>query len=172
MQSPRLAWPIGVLPARGIPRPQVAFLVVVAVAASLVGVSAPLHPVPAVSGSGAKERAVQGYGTLPISFEPNVGQAPGRYDFVARGQGFGMAISATGATLYGDAGNDTLYAGAGNDTLYGSAGNDGLFGQSGNDTLYGNDGDDNLNGGTNSDVCNGGAGTDAGMLCEISTSIS
>ncbi len=37
--------------------------------------------------------------TLPISFEPNVGQAPGRFDFVARGRGYGMAINATGASL-------------------------------------------------------------------------
>jgi Ca2+-binding RTX toxin-like protein len=80
-------------------RPQVAFLVLAALAASLVVVAPPLHPVPAVSRTGAKERAAEGYGNLPISFEPNVGQAPRRYDFVARGQGFGMAISATGATL-------------------------------------------------------------------------
>ncbi|MBK5228796.1 MAG: SBBP repeat-containing protein, partial [Actinobacteria bacterium] len=52
-----------------------------------------------VSGAGAEARVVEGYGSLPISFEPNVGQAPGRFDFVARGQGFGMAINATGASL-------------------------------------------------------------------------
>ncbi|MBK5228795.1 MAG: SBBP repeat-containing protein [Actinobacteria bacterium] len=99
MQAPRLVLPHGVLPTRGVPRPQVAFLVVAALAASLVVVSSPLHPVPAASSAGAETRAVEGYGELPISFEHNVGQAPNRFDFVARGQGFGMAISATGATL-------------------------------------------------------------------------
>ena len=99
MQILRLAWSIDALPTRGVSRPQLAFLVVAALAASLVVVSPPLPPVPAASGAGAEERAVEGYGNLPISFEPNVGQAPNRYDFVARGQGFGMAISATGASL-------------------------------------------------------------------------
>ena len=99
MQTPPLALSIGVLPTRGVPRPQVAFLVVAALAASLVVVSPPLPPVPTASGAGAEAQAVEGYGNLPISFEPNVGQAPNRYDFVARGQGFGMAINAAGASL-------------------------------------------------------------------------
>ena len=99
MRRPRLARSIDALPTHGVPRSQVAFLVVAALAASLVVVSPPPHPVPAASRADAQERAAEGYGNLPISFEPNVGQAPGRYDFVARGQGFGMAISATGATL-------------------------------------------------------------------------
>jgi hypothetical protein len=42
---------------------------------------------------------IESYGNLPISFERNVGQAPSRYDFVARGEGFGMAIEPTGVTL-------------------------------------------------------------------------
>ncbi len=70
-----------------------------AFAASLVVVAPSLPPVSPVSGTGAEARAADGYGQLPISFEPNVGQAPDHYDFVARGQGFGMAINATGATL-------------------------------------------------------------------------
>ena len=99
MQTPRLAWSIGVLPTRGVSRTQIAFFAVAALAASLVVVSPQILPVPAASSAGAEERAVEGYGDLPISFEPNVGQAPNRYDFVARGQSFGMAIQATGATL-------------------------------------------------------------------------
>jgi Ca2+-binding RTX toxin-like protein len=99
VQTPGLAWSIGVLPARVAPRPQVALLVVAALAASLVVVSPPLHPAPALSGAGAKQRVAEGYGNLPISFESNVGQAPGRYDFLARGQSFAMAINATGTTL-------------------------------------------------------------------------
>ena len=99
MQTPSLASSIGVLPTRGVPRPKVAFLAGVALVASLAAISPSLHSTPAVSGPGIQGRAAEGYGNLPISFEPNVGQAPGRYDFVARGQGFGMSISATGATL-------------------------------------------------------------------------
>ncbi|MEA2452317.1 MAG: hypothetical protein QOG04_1027 [Actinomycetota bacterium] len=101
-------WPIVALPTREVPRMQAALLAVAALAASLVVVApslapfAPVAPVSAassVSGAGAEAPVTDGYGNLPISFEPNVGQAPGRYDFVARGQGFGMAINATGATL-------------------------------------------------------------------------
>src|SRR5438309_12000533 len=87
---------------RPVPRSQVSLLLVAALAMSLVIVSPPLHPVPLFSGSGVKTlaaAAADGYGSLPISFEPNVGQAPGRFDFVARGHGFGIAISSTGATL-------------------------------------------------------------------------
>ncbi|MPZ67964.1 MAG: hypothetical protein GEU71_00345 [Actinobacteria bacterium] len=84
---------------RTVSRPPIALLVLAVLAASLVVVSRPLQSTLDVSGAGAEQRAVEGYGNLPISFEPNVGQAPGRYDFVARGQGFGMAIDPTGASL-------------------------------------------------------------------------
>jgi Ca2+-binding RTX toxin-like protein len=84
---------------RTLPTSHVALLLTTALAASLVFVSRPLTQVPAFSGAGAEERALEGYGDLPISFEPNVGQASDRYDFVARGHGFGLAIDATGATL-------------------------------------------------------------------------
>ncbi|MBK5229367.1 MAG: SBBP repeat-containing protein, partial [Actinobacteria bacterium] len=84
---------------RTVSRPPIALLVLAVLAASLVVVSRPIQSTLDVSGAGAEQRAVEGYGNLPISFEPNVGQAPGRYDFVARGQGFGMAIDATGASL-------------------------------------------------------------------------
>ena len=83
-----------------IPRSHVALFVLTALAASLVVVSSPLRVAPPTfSGAVSEERAVEGYGNLPISFEQNVGQAPDRFDFLARGQGFGMAIDATGATL-------------------------------------------------------------------------
>ncbi|MPZ70986.1 MAG: hypothetical protein GEU71_15895, partial [Actinobacteria bacterium] len=81
------------------PRRQAAFLAMVGLVASLFVLSPTLPRSPTGSGSGTGARVVEGYGELPISFEPNVGQAPSRYDFVARGRGFGMAIDATGATL-------------------------------------------------------------------------
>jgi uncharacterized repeat protein (TIGR01451 family) len=35
------------------------------------------------------------YGDLPISFEPNSGSAPRRFDFVSRGQGYSLALAPT-----------------------------------------------------------------------------
>ncbi len=84
---------------RTVPRAQVAVLTLAVLAAGFAIVSPSLPNIFGASGSSAETRAVEGYGDLPISFEPNVGQAPNRFDYVARGQGFGMAINATGATL-------------------------------------------------------------------------
>jgi Ca2+-binding RTX toxin-like protein len=73
----------------------------VALAATIMVVSPARHRVPALSGAVAETSVAEAaaYGNLPISFEPNVGQGSNGDDFVARGQGFGMAINATGATL-------------------------------------------------------------------------
>ncbi|MEO7689450.1 MAG: calcium-binding protein [Sphingomonas sp.] len=53
-----------------------------------------------------------------------------------------VGTQATGATLYGNAGNDSLIGGAGNDRLDGGIGNDQLDGKDGDDTLIGGNGDD------------------------------
>lgn len=71
---------------------------------ALLGTALLLPPAPsgtgaANSGAPSEGRVVEGYGELPISFEPNVGQAPQGYDFLARGQGFGVAIDAAGVSL-------------------------------------------------------------------------
>ena len=39
------------------------------------------------SGPDSRQRAVQAYGRLPLSFEPNRGQTDARVKFLARGQG-------------------------------------------------------------------------------------
>lgn len=40
-----------------------------------------------------------GYGQLPLSFEPNVGQVDRRVTFIARGAGYRLYLTATGGTL-------------------------------------------------------------------------
>lgn len=67
--------------------------------ASLLVASPPLDGIATLPRVGAPTQVAGGYGNLPLSFEPNVGQIPNGYDFVARGQGFGLAIDATGAAL-------------------------------------------------------------------------
>ena len=47
----------------------------------------------------ASSRAGEAYGQLPLSFEPNVGQAGGPFQFLARGSGYGLFLSPTGAVL-------------------------------------------------------------------------
>ncbi len=42
---------------------------------------------------------VPGYGTLPIRFEPNVGQAPAPMKYLARGVGYAVAITEKGAVV-------------------------------------------------------------------------
>ena len=53
-----------------------------------------------------------------------------------------VALTATGSTLNGDAGNDTLYGGSGVDTLSGGADNDIIDGGAGNDLMGGGTGND------------------------------
>ncbi|MBI2926127.1 MAG: SBBP repeat-containing protein [Verrucomicrobia bacterium] len=53
-----------------------------------------LQSVPAAS-----SRAGEAYGRLPLSFEPNVGQAGVPFQFLARGSGYGLFLSPTGAVL-------------------------------------------------------------------------
>jgi hypothetical protein len=44
-------------------------------------------------------RRVPGYGNLPIRFEPNVGQAPPQTEYVARGDGYTVALTEQRAVL-------------------------------------------------------------------------
>ncbi len=85
------------------------------------------------------------------------------------GDGTDTLSSATGAYLYGDAGNDTLTGVAGNDTFdgglggdefHGGAGNDKLTGREGDDRLFGEDGDDHITGDRGADRLLGGEGGD------------
>ena len=66
---------------------------------------------------------------------------------------------ATGADLFGDAGNDALTGGAGADVLVGGAGNDVLTGGAGRDVLVGGLGADRLTGGAGEDLLVGSATT-------------
>jgi hypothetical protein len=51
------------------------------------------------SGPAAKERAAQAYGRLPLSFEPNRGQADARVRFLARGSGYRIFLTPAEAVL-------------------------------------------------------------------------
>ena len=46
-----------------------------------------------------KTRLQQAYGTLPLRFEANQGQADKQVKFLARGQGYNLFLTATGAVL-------------------------------------------------------------------------
>jgi Ca2+-binding RTX toxin-like protein len=67
---------------------------------------------------------------------------------------------ATGAELYGGAGNDLIAGGGGDDRIYGEGGSDVLLGHDGNDRLDGGAGDDFLFGGLGDDLLLGGLGDD------------
>jgi len=47
----------------------------------------------------ARTQAVDAYGSLPLAFEANQGQARAGVRFLARGSGYGLALTRTGATL-------------------------------------------------------------------------
>src|SRR5258708_4090420 len=51
------------------------------------------------SSSATAARLVEGYGRLPLSFEPNVGQTNSTVDFLARARGGTVFLSRYGATL-------------------------------------------------------------------------
>ncbi|HEX8501670.1 MAG TPA: SBBP repeat-containing protein, partial [Pyrinomonadaceae bacterium] len=53
----------------------------------------------APSAESAGARAREGYGRLPLRFEPNVGQAEPGVDFVSRGHGYGLFLKGTEAVL-------------------------------------------------------------------------
>ena len=46
-----------------------------------------------------KQEILQAYGKLPLVFEPNMGQTDDSVQFVSRGQGFGLFLTQSGATL-------------------------------------------------------------------------
>src|ERR1044072_7539443 len=47
----------------------------------------------------AKASLAQIYASLPIRFEPNVGQTDEQVKYIGRGAGYGLFLTATGATL-------------------------------------------------------------------------
>ena len=61
----------------------------------------------AVSGQASGDRGrplpakatISAHGKLPLSFEPNRGQAGATTDFVARGQGYTLSLNASASTL-------------------------------------------------------------------------
>src|SRR5687768_9090781 len=57
----------------------------------------PLAVTPAAAA--ARARALEGYGRLPLRFEPNVGQAEPGVDFISRGEGYGLFLKGTEAVL-------------------------------------------------------------------------
>src|SRR5262245_7363410 len=53
-----------------------------------------------LSGSSlASNQLLTSYGQLPLSFEPNLGQAPARVQFLTRSGGFGVSLTAAEAVL-------------------------------------------------------------------------
>jgi len=48
---------------------------------------------------GARSRVMENFGRLPLSFEPNRGQADAKVDFLSRGRGFEALLDRRGATL-------------------------------------------------------------------------
>ena len=59
----------------------------------------PARPMSVAPTGQARARLVAGYGQLPLSFERNVGQVDRRVAFIARGAGYTLYLTATGATL-------------------------------------------------------------------------
>jgi outer membrane protein assembly factor BamB/plastocyanin len=57
----------------------------------------PLASKPA--GSNRRDQVLSDYGKLPIAFQPNVGQAAAGISYLARGNGFGLALSPGGLTM-------------------------------------------------------------------------
>ncbi len=47
----------------------------------------------------ARSRVMENYGRMPLSFEPNRGQADAKVDFLSRGHGFEALLDKRGATL-------------------------------------------------------------------------
>jgi hypothetical protein len=52
-----------------------------------------------ISAQAAKPRIVEGYGKLPLAFEPNQGQSAKEVTFLARGPGYGLFLTPTEAVL-------------------------------------------------------------------------
>jgi hypothetical protein len=78
-------------------------LVGAALAASPRAAPPPSAPPPAVlsaaPNAAQQVRVAAGYGELPLSFAPNVGQTDGRVDFLARGHGYTLFLTPTEAVL-------------------------------------------------------------------------
>ena len=83
------------------PAPRLALLSIIAVlfllsTARSISPATAHRPAPAQL---TQSQATASYGRLPLSFEPNLGQAPGDFDFVARGSGYSLGLSSDRAIL-------------------------------------------------------------------------
>jgi Ca2+-binding RTX toxin-like protein len=67
---------------------------------ALADATVPLSPVPTARPSdGQRARIIRSYERLPLAFEHNRGQAASRARYVARGAGYGLALTSTGVHL-------------------------------------------------------------------------
>jgi hypothetical protein len=62
----------------------------------------PSSPAKASDSAEQKQQAQSNYGKLPMSFEPNVGQAPGDARFISHGRGYTVLLTDQGATVQMD----------------------------------------------------------------------
>ncbi|MGH2499786.1 MAG: SBBP repeat-containing protein [Candidatus Limnocylindria bacterium] len=62
-------------------------------------VTAPSLQAPAIPSAPAPASVSTAYAGLPLAFEPDLGQAGGAFDFVARGRGYTFGIAPSGAVL-------------------------------------------------------------------------
>jgi hypothetical protein len=80
-----------------------AIVATLTIAATGTGLHASAHtgqPAPKPVTAGAKQQAAEAYGKLPLSFEPNVGQAAdGQVRFVTHSAGQSLSLTSSGATL-------------------------------------------------------------------------
>src|SRR2546429_242873 len=83
----------------------VSIVFLAASAAALLGINAKNPAAPSISKSTAARSSVpsahvmENYAHLPLSFEPNRGQADRAVDFVSRGRGFTVLLGSYGATF-------------------------------------------------------------------------
>ncbi len=70
------------------------------VAGALAGAARPTNAAAATHVAKKEaDRALAGYGRLPLAFEPNLGQAPAQVNYMSRGAGFGVYLRPTTALL-------------------------------------------------------------------------
>jgi beta-lactamase regulating signal transducer with metallopeptidase domain len=170
----RLSTIISTDPRRRAPRPLVAGITVVAVAAMALGfgssdgtpeeaataprgATADAIAVPA-SIEGSPDQEVTRYATVSSSLPAGATLESGTYVGSAGSDAF--AGTAAGETIYGYAGADDLRGGGGADIIRGGAGRDTIRGGAGRDELVGGAGADIIRGGAGRDTVVAGAGDD------------
>ncbi len=75
-----------------------AFTLLAVLGAAHVG-TATINETSKPTGDRARERAVESYGNLPLSFEANQGQTDSRVKFVSRGRGYTLFLTGNEAVL-------------------------------------------------------------------------